>query len=134
MAYPNELRYTESHEWAKVAEDGATVLVGITDFAVHQLQDLVFIDLPKPGTRVERGKRFGEIESVKAVSDLVAPVTGEVLASNDALQKNLDPLAKDAYGAGWLLKVRPESSPVSAVEGLLDAAAYEKVTAEGGGH
>ena len=131
MGFPQNLKYSESHEWAKA--DGATVLVGITDFAVHQLQDLVFIDLPKPGTRVEKGKRFGEIESVKAVSDLIAPVGGEVAAVNEALRRSLDALGTDAYGAGWMIKVKAEGG-AGALEGLLDAAGYEKVTAEGGHH
>src|SRR5438874_13733715 len=101
MALPAGLKYTESHEWAK--EDGGEVVVGITSFAVEQLQDLVFIDLPKKGARVEKGKRFGEIESVKAVSDLISPVSGEVTSVNDALVKSLDGLTKDAYGVGRMI-------------------------------
>ncbi len=129
MAFPTNLRYSDTHEWARL--DGELVVVGITDFAVQQLQDLVFIDLPKPGARVERGKRFGEIESVKAVSDLIAPVSGEIAAVNDALLKSLDPLTADAYGAGWMIKVKADGA---SLDGLLDAAAYEKVTAAGGHH
>jgi glycine cleavage system H protein len=129
MGFPKDLRYSETHEWVK--EDGATVLVGITDFAVQQLQDLVFIDLPKPGAKVEKGKRFGEIESVKAVSDLVAPLSGEITAVNDSLLRSLDPLTRDAYAA-WMIRVKPAAAdPLS---GLLDAPAYEKITAEGGHH
>ncbi|HVY62214.1 MAG TPA: glycine cleavage system protein GcvH [Planctomycetota bacterium] len=129
MGFPQNLKYSETHEWARL--DGAEVVVGITDFAVHQLQDLVFIDLPKPGAKCEKGKRFGEIESVKAVSDLVAPVSGEVTAVNDSLLKSLDPLTADAYSA-WMIKVKP--SAADPLAGMLDAAAYEKVTAEGGHH
>jgi glycine cleavage system H protein len=132
MAYPQDLRYTETHEWAKL--DGGHVVVGITDFAVQQLQDLVFIDLPKVGARVERGKRFGEIESVKAVSDLVAPVTGEVVGVNQALLASLDPLTSDAYGAGWMIQVKPDAAGAASLEGLLDAGAYEKAAAAGGHH
>lgn len=129
MPFPSQLKYSETHEWARM--EGGSVVIGITDFAVQQLQDLVFIDLPKPGSRVEKGKRFGEIESVKAVSDLISPVSGEVAAVNDALLKSLDPLTTDAYGAGWMIKVKAD--PAS-LDGLLDAAAYEKVTASGGHH
>jgi glycine cleavage system H protein len=129
MGFPQNLKYSETHEWAKL--DGGAVVVGITDFAVHQLQDLVFIDLPKPGAKVEKGKRFGEIESVKAVSDLISPVSGEITAVNDALLKSLDPLTADAYAA-WMIKVKP--SDAEPLGGLLDSAAYEKVTAEGGHH
>src|SRR5437667_7876021 len=107
MGFPQNLKYSETHEWAKA--DGATVVVGITDFAVHQLQDLVFIDLPKAGAKVEKGKRFGEIESVKAVSDLISPVSGEITAVNDSLLKSLDPLVADAYAA-WMIKVKPADS------------------------
>ncbi len=127
MSYPQNLKYTEYHEWAK--QDGASILIGITDFAVQSLQDLVFIDLPKVGAKVEKGKRFGEIESVKAVSDLIAPISGEVTAVNDGLLKSLDPLTSDAYGAGWMIKVAPAGG--ASLEGLLDAAAYEKVAAAG---
>ena len=123
MSYPTNLRYTETHEWARV--DGASVVVGITDFAVHSLQDLVFIDLPKVGAKVEKGKRFGEIESVKAVSDLYAPITGAVVERNERLMQELDLLAKDPFGAGWMLKIRMEKP--SEANNLLDDAAYQKV-------
>src|SRR5438105_11099665 len=115
MALPKELKNTDTHEWAK--QDGGAVVVGIPDFAVQQLQDLVFIDLPKPGTRVEKGKRFGEIESVKAVSDLVSPVSGEITAVNEALLKSLDALGSDPYGAGWMIKVKSDAA--DALAGLL---------------
>jgi len=127
MSYPENLKYTESHEWAK--QDGGDVVIGITDFAVQSLQDLVFIDLPKVGAKVEKGKRFGEIESVKAVSDLNAPVTGTITAVNTGLLASLDPLVKDAYGAGWMIKVKADGA--DALAGLLDAATYEKVAAAG---
>ena len=131
MTLPQDLRYSDTHEWARLEKDG-TVVVGITDFAVKQLQDLVFIDLPKAGARVEKGKRFGEIESVKAVSDLIAPISGTIAAVNDALAKNLDPLAAEPYGQGWMIRVKPDAPGDAALAGLLDAAAYEKVAAAGG--
>jgi glycine cleavage system H protein len=123
------LKFLETHEWAKA--DGEDIVVGISDFAVKELQDLVFISLPKPGTRVERGKRFGEIESVKAVSDLFSPVTGRVVAANGALEKDLAPLAQDPYGAGWLIRVKPDEESVEeALAGLMDSEAYSKHTAD----
>ena len=118
---PAELRYLESHEW--VGRDGDAAVVGITDFAVNQLTDLVYVDLPKPGSTVTRGETFGEVESVKAVSDLYSPVTGEVLEVNAALEDEIAPLADDPFGAGWLMKVKPADDDA---DGLLDRAAYEK--------
>ena len=130
MSAPAGLRYAESHEWAKV--DGDVVVVGITDFAVKELQDLVFITLPKVGTKVERGKRFGEIESVKAVVDLFSPVAGTVTAVNDALERDLGVLAADPFGKGWMIKVKPDAAtPQEALAGLMDGEAYEKVKAAG---
>lgn len=126
---PENLKYSETHEWARV--DGGKVVVGITKFAVEQLQDLVFIELPQPGARVEKGKRFGEIESVKAVSDLISPVTGEIVAVNDELRKSLDPLTKDAYGSGWMIQVKPDGSFDAALAGMLDSSAYARLAAEG---
>jgi glycine cleavage system H protein len=125
-----DVRYTESHEWAK-REDGA-ILVGITAFAVKELQDLVFITLPKPGTRAERGKRFGEIESVKAVVDLFSPVTGTITAVNESLERDLAILAEDPFVRGWMIRVKPDATPEDALAGLMDGEAYEKHTA--GGH
>jgi glycine cleavage system H protein len=122
-----DVRYTESHEWAK-SVDGE-ILVGITDFAVKELQDLVFITLPRPGSAVERGKRFGEIESVKAVVDLFSPVTGTISAVNDALEKDLDLLAQDPFGKGWMIRVKPAGTVEDALAGLMDGEAYSKHTA-----
>lgn len=120
MPVPESLRYSKTHEW--VAVDGDTATIGITDFAVQLLSDLVFMDLPKPGKAVEQGVSFGEIESVKHVSDLYAPVSGEVIAANTELPDNLQLLADDPYGRGWLIKVRLREP--AQVAGLLDAAAY----------
>lgn len=120
---PTNCRYLESHEWAR--QDGDVVVVGITDFAVKHLTDLVYIDLPDVGETIEKGGRFGEIESVKAVSDLNSPIAGEIVAVNSELADNLDRVAQDPYGQGWMIKVRPsEKDPLS---GMLDAAAYQKV-------
>jgi glycine cleavage system H protein len=113
-------RYLESHEWAR--QDGDAIVVGISDFAVKHLTDLVYIDLPEVGETVKRGERFGEIESVKAVSDLNSPVDGEITEVNTELSDNLDRIASDPFGAGWMLKVKPSSA--KPLDGLLDAAAY----------
>ena len=128
MTEPKDLRYTESHEWAR--RDESEIVVGITAFAVKELQDLVFITLPRAGARAERGKRFGEIESVKAVVDLFSPVTGTITAVNEALDRGLEVLAEDPYGKGWMIRVKPEGPADAALAGLMDGAAYEKHTAQ----
>ena len=125
-----DYRYTQSHEWAKA--DGGDVVVGITDFAVKELQDLIFITLPKLGARVSRGKRFGEIESVKAVVDLYSPVDGVVTAVNAAVDKDVQVVAGDPFAAGWMIRVKPDAAPAEAMSGLLDGDAYAKHTAAGG--
>jgi glycine cleavage system H protein len=127
MGFPSDLKYSDTHEWAKADENGL-IVIGITKFAVEQLQDLVFIDLPKTGTKVEKGRRFGEIESVKAVSDLISPVEGEIVAVNDSLSKSLDVLASDPYTGGWMIKVRAPAG-TAALDGMLDASGYERVAA-----
>ena len=119
---PSDRSYLESHEWAQL--DGDTVTIGITDFAIEELGELVFLDLPKTGSTVSRGEAFGEVESVKAVSDLNAPVDGEVVDVNSPLGDDLDPLQKDPFQAGWLIKVKVSGA---ALEGLLDAEAYESL-------
>jgi len=101
---PADARYTKTHEWVVVEGDVATV--GITDYAVEHLSDLTFIDLPQVGTVVKQFEPFGEIESVKAVEDINAPVSGEVIEVNDALRDQLELLSQDPYGAGWLIKVK----------------------------
>ncbi|MFO0982756.1 MAG: glycine cleavage system protein GcvH [Planctomycetota bacterium] len=121
---PDDRRYLKSHEWGK--REGALVVVGITDFAVKHLSDLVYIDLPQKGTAVKKDARFGEIESVKAVSDINCPVSGEVAEVNEALADQLETLAKDPYGGGWMIKVRPTTP--SELDTCLDARAYQKVT------
>ncbi len=122
MDLPKDLKYAKTHEWVRI--NGKTATLGITAFAVEQLRDLVYLDLPKIGATVKQGEPFGEIESVKAVSDLVAPMSGIVTKVNAELADHLDHLNSDPYGNGWMLEVAL-GDPQEAV-GLLDAAAYEK--------
>jgi glycine cleavage system H protein len=122
---PNDRSYLDSHEWAQLQGDVATI--GITDFAVEQLGELVYLDLPEVGQNVSRGESFGEVESVKAVSDINSPVDGEVVEVNSELPDALDLLQTDALNRGWLIKVKV--SGADALEGLKDAAAYEEVVA-----
>jgi glycine cleavage system H protein len=123
---PENLRYAESHEWVKQAkEEGPNIaVIGITDFAVHQLSDVVFMQLPDVGTKVTAGKEFGEVESVKAVSPLYSPVSGEIVAVNTKLPENLELLQTDPYGQGWMIKIAMSNE--KEVEKLLDNKAYEK--------
>ena len=122
---PKDLKYTESHEWVRLAGDTATI--GITEHAAHQLSDLVFLGLPRKGDKVSAGKALGEIESVKAVSDINSPVDGEVVEVNSGLSDNLGDVNADPYGKGWMVKVKLKGkAPAS----LLDAAAYDKLVAE----
>ena len=124
---PSDLRYTKEHEWVRVEGDVATV--GITQHAADQLGDIVFVELPEPGKRLEQFATFGVVESVKAVSDLFAPVAGEVLEGNAGLATTPEIVNSDPYGAGWMLRVRL-SDPAQLGQ-LLDPAAYEAFTAEG---
>jgi glycine cleavage system H protein len=121
MAYPTNYRYTKEHEWVNVQGDTATI--GITDYAQHELGDVVFAEVPKPGTKLEAGRTFGTVESVKAVSDIYAPVSGEVTEANGVLQNTPEKINSDAHGEGWLIKIKL-SNPAE-VNGLMDAAAYE---------
>jgi glycine cleavage system H protein len=129
MAYPADYRYTKEHEWIKV--DGAIGTIGITDYAQNSLGDIVFVDLPKVGDAVEATKSFGSVESVKAVSDLFAPVSGKVTAINEELKDAPERINAEA-NTTWLLKV--ELSDAKQVDGLLSAADYEKFTSEETGH
>lgn len=119
--YPQNFRYTKEHEWVLV--DGDTGTVGITDHAQAELGDIVYVDLPKAGARIEQGKSLGSVESVKAVSDVYSPVSGEVADVNPALADAPETLNSDPHGAGWLVKLRL-SNPAE-VEGLMSAADYE---------
>lgn len=123
MKYPEELQYTKSHEWIKT-EDGVT-LVGISDYAQDALGDVVFVNLPSEGDEVTAGEAFGDVESVKAVSDLISPVTGVVCAVNEDLLDAPELLNSDPYGA-WIMKVEN----VTETEALLDAGSYEAFCAE----
>ncbi|HEX9794560.1 MAG TPA: glycine cleavage system protein GcvH [Planctomycetota bacterium] len=123
---PNDRKYADSHEWAK--QEGDLVLIGITDFAVEQLGELVFLDLPAVGRKLAKGESFGEVESVKAVSDLYAPLGGEVVAVNAPLADELDPLQNDPFAGGWLLKIRPTDASAE-LGALHDAESYEKQVA-----
>jgi glycine cleavage system H protein len=123
-----KLRYSPTHEW--VALEGDVATVGITRFAVEQLTDLILIELPAVGTRIAAGKSFGEIESVKAVSDLYAPVAGEVIEVNSSVAGNVGVLAEDPYEKGWLIKMKVD--PAVDTSALLDLAAYEQKVAEEG--
>jgi glycine cleavage system H protein len=123
---PADLRYTKDHEWVRVEGDTATI--GVTDFAAHELGDVVFVDLPAVGKVVEQAATFGVVESVKAVSDLYAPVSGEVVAVNGDLAGQPELVNSDPFGAGWMIRVR--LADASQVPGLLDAAAYAQLTAE----
>ncbi|CAN5916053.1 glycine cleavage system protein GcvH [soil metagenome] len=124
-----DLKYSESHEWVKL--DGALATVGISQFAVEQLTDLILIDLSKaqPGTKLDRGQVFGEIESVKAVSDLYAPISGEVVEVNAAVAEDVSILGEDPYEKGWLLKIKA-TNPSGDLAALLDHDAYQKKIAE----
>jgi glycine cleavage system H protein len=123
---PTDLRYTTDHEWVRV--DGDTATIGITDFAAKQLGDVVFVDLPEAGTAVTQFATFGVVESVKAVSDLYAPVSGEVAETNDGLAGQPELVNSDPYGAGWMIRVRV-TDPAQ-IDGLLEPAAYERLIAE----
>lgn len=122
---PEELKFAESHEWVHVAEQGGEKIatVGISSVAVEALTDLVFMDLPAIGTTVSSGNSFGEVESVKATSDLYSPVDGEIIDVNHSLAENLDRLSTDPYGEGWIIKVRLSSE--DSLGKLLDYSAYQ---------
>jgi glycine cleavage system H protein len=122
---PQDLRYTEQHEYVKPAGEAGVYFVGITDYAQGELGDVVFVELPKAGQRFDAGASFGTIEAVKAVSDLYMPVAGEVVDVNVALDANPAAVNSDPYGDGWMIKVRADDP--AAVDALMDAAAYEQL-------
>jgi len=129
MAYPADYKYTKEHEWLKI--DGSTGTIGITDYAQNSLGDIVFVELPKVGTEITAGKTFGSVESVKAVSDLFAPVSGTVTEVNEALNTSPEQVNKDAHKA-WMVKVTLKDP--GEANGLLSSGDYEKFVAEEGGH
>jgi glycine cleavage system H protein len=124
--YPNDYRYTKEHEWVKA--DGAVATIGITDFAQSELGDVVFVELPKIGTQLKSGQSFGTVESVKAVSEIFSPVSGEVSETNSALADSPEKINQDPHGEGWLVKMRLADS--KEVAGLMDAAGYQAYIAE----
>ena len=122
ITYKPECKYTESHEWAK--QEGDLVVIGVSDYAQNQLGDVVFVELPAIGKDVTAGKVFGVVESVKAASDLNSPISGKVIAINENLSSDPALVNKDAFGGGWMIKVKP-SNPAELGK-LLDAATYQK--------
>lgn len=125
MAYPQEYRYTKEHEWVKV--EGDTGTIGITNHAQESLGDIVFVELPKPGAEISAGKSFGTVESVKAVSELFAPVSGTVSAVNEELANSPEKINSDAHGS-WMIKLKLKNP--GEANGLMNAADYEKFVAE----
>ena len=123
---PKDLRYTKSHEWVKQNPDG-TVTVGITHHAQDLMGDMVYVDLPQAGAQVAAGKECGVVESVKAASDIYAPVSGEIAEANAALAAAPETVNKDPYGAGWMFRLKPANQ--AELDGLLDAKAYEALVA-----
>lgn len=123
MNFPENLKYTNEHEWIRV--EGDIAYVGITDYAQEQLGDIVFVDIQAMGESLEAGETFGTIEVVKTISDLFLPIAGEILEQNEALEENPELVNQDPYGEGWLIKMKP--ADLSAVEDLLDVAAYKEV-------
>ena len=126
MGYPNDRRYTKDHEW--IAASGGTATVGITDYAQHELGDVVFVELPKAGAKIEAGKSFGTVESVKAVSEIYAPVSGEVVEANAGLHDTPEKINTDPHGSAWLIKIKLANA--ADVKGLMDGPAYEAFIAE----
>jgi glycine cleavage system H protein len=124
MNVPDDLRYSSDHEWARTTGD--RIRVGITDFAQDALGDVVFVDLPDPGTAVESGGLIGEVESTKSVSEIYAPIGGEVVAVNTGLTEAPELMNSDPYGDGWICEITP--SDIGAVDQLLDAAGYRQLT------
>jgi glycine cleavage system H protein len=127
VSAPSDLRYTRDHEWIKVEGEEATV--GITQYAAEQLGDIVFVELPDTGRDLEVAKPFGVVESVKAVSDLYAPISGAVTSTNDALAKEPELVNSDPYGAGWMIKLT--IADPTQIDDLLDGSAYDDLVAAG---
>ena len=124
--YPDELKYTNEHEWARI--DGPRATVGITDYAQEALGDIVYVDIPPVGTTVTSGEPFGEVESTKSVSDIFGPVSGTIVERNDELDKSPELINSDPYGQGWMVVI--EMSDAGEVDQLMDADAYAELVAE----
>ena len=127
MSVPGDLRYTKDHEWVRLDGDGA--VIGITAYAAEQLGDIVFVELPDVGKSLAAGATFGVVESVKAVSDLFAPIGGEVVGTNGDLAGSPELVNSDPYGAGWMIRLR--LADPGEIDGLLDATAYDALIAAG---
>ena len=125
MEIPVDRRYTKEHEWALLEDDG-TVRVGISEFAQHELGDVIYVELPAAGARVTQHEQMGEIESVKAVSDLFSPVSGEVVEVNATVKEKPELVNDDPYNGGWLIRVKPDSQ--DELQKLLDADGYQQIT------
>jgi glycine cleavage system H protein len=124
MDFPDDLRYTKEHEWARVDKKKMIATIGITDFAQEQLGDVVYVELPEEGDEIQKEDPFGSVESVKAVSDLFAPISGTVVEVNDSLVEAPETVNEDAYGEAWMIRVK--ISDIADFETLMDAAAYKK--------
>ena len=127
--FPDDCRYTGSDEWIRL--DGATARVGVTDYAQSELSDIVFVELPDVGSQLEAGQAFGVVESVKAVSDLLAPVTGEVTETNTGLEDSPEWVNEDPYGRGWIIGIEP--AELESVDGLMSSEEYRKYVEERSG-
>jgi glycine cleavage system H protein len=128
VEFPEDLRYTEEHEWAR--PEGSRVRIGVTDFAQDALGDVVYVDLPVVGTRIEAGAPFGEVESTKSVSDIYSPLTGTIVERNPLVDERPELVNEEPYGDGWLVVIEAEDP--TKVESLLDAEAYRAFTEEAG--
>ena len=127
MTFPDELQYTPDHEWIRLEADG-TALVGITDFAQHELGDIVYVDINTIGQTLEKGAIFGSVEAVKTVSDLFIPVTGEIVAMNDEAEKSPELVNTDPYGRGWIVRIK--LAPNADTADLLTSAAYQELVGQ----
>lgn len=126
MKFPEELKYTKEHEWIRL--DGDVAYIGITDYAQEQLGDIVFVDVPSIGEKLEAGEVFGTIEVVKTISDLFLPVAGEIVEQNEALEEKPELVNQDPYGAGWIIKIKPAAD--ADFDSLLDYKEYKKTVNE----
>ena len=124
MNFPAELKYTQDHEWIRIEDDG-TAVVGITDFAQHELGDIVYVDINTIGQSISKGEVFGSVEAVKTVSDLFLPIDGEILELNPAIEKSPELLNSDPYGEGWIIRLKPASE--GSDDDLLTADAYQEL-------
>lgn len=125
MEVPADRRYSAEHEWALVEDDG-TIRIGISEFAQHELGDVIYVELPKVGARVKQKDQMGEIESVKAVSELFSPISGEIVEVNAAVKDKPELVNEDPYNGGWLVKVKPDDA--GELDALMDSAAYQSQT------